>query len=504
MILANIFVDGNNPISEIDRRIYGSFTEHMGRCIYGGIYEPGSPYSDVDGYRTDVIELIRELGVTIVRYPGGNFLSGYDWKDGIGPKPDRPQRLDLAWHSLETNQFGLDEFIDWAAKCGVEPMLAVNVGSAGLKDALELLEYANVDAESKWAQHRVRNGHSEPYGVKVWCLGNEMDGPWQLGHMSAADYARVAEDVARGMRQIDENLELVICGSSSRSMPTFGSWEETVLEGAYELVDHISLHSYYEDHGDVQSFLACSVDLDNFIVEVCAIADQVKAKHGSEKTITLSLDEWNVWRLSEYQALPRPKNWEVAPKIIEDEYTVADAVVVGNLLISILRNSDRVKMACLAQLVNVIAPIRTEPDRKAWRQTTFYPFAYTAKLGKGVALSTRVESDALATIKFGNVSSVDAIATYDKESGELAVFMVNRSLSDAQETAIVLNGFNILEVLEQVTLSDIDLKKTNNYQDSNAVTPDLKRTATFEGNLVSLTLPPASWQVVNLRVLESR
>ena len=275
----------------------------MGRCIYGGIYEPGSPFADENGFRTDVIELVRELGVSIVRYPGGNCLSGYDWKDGVGPKSERPQRLDLAWHSLETNQFGLDEFMDWTDQAGVQPMMAVNLGSAGLKDALELLEYTNVDAESKWAQYRVKNGNTKAYDVKVWCLGNEMDGPWQLGHKNAKEYAKVAGDVARGMRQMGEDLELVICGSSNRSMPTFGQWEETVLEDAYDLVDHISLHTYYEDHGDIQSFLACSVDLDYFINEVCQIADAVKAKLRSNKTITLSLEEWNVWRLSEYTGM---------------------------------------------------------------------------------------------------------------------------------------------------------------------------------------------------------
>jgi alpha-L-arabinofuranosidase len=498
-----IVVDRHFEISEIDKRIYGSFTEHMGRCVYGGIYEPGSPFADENGFRTDVIELVRELGVSIVRYPGGNFLSGYDWKDGVGPKEDRPQRLDLAWHSLETNQFGLDEFMDWSEKTGVEPMMAVNLGSAGLKDALELLEYTNVDAESKWAQYRVKNGNKKPYDIKVWCLGNEMDGPWQLGHKNAKEYAKVAGDVARGMRQMGEDLELVICGSSNRAMPTFGQWEETVLEDAYDLVDHISLHTYYEGHGDIQSFLACSVDLDYFINEVCEIADAVKAKLRSKKTITLSLDEWNVWRLSEYMGMERPKTWEIAPKVIEDEYNVADALVVGNLLISILRRSDRVKMACLAQLVNVIAPIRTEPDKAAWRQTTFYPFAYTAKYGKGKTLTTRIEAGKIETNKFGSVDGVDAITTYDASTGELAIFLINRSLTDAQETSINLAGFKVKEVLDQVTLDEKDLTKTNNYQNSEAVAPRKDKTAKIVTSGVEVSLPPASWQVINLLVEEA-
>jgi len=500
--MVKVFVDRNLSISEIDRRIFGSFTEHMGRCIYGGIYEPGSPFADEDGFRQDVIELVKELGITIVRYPGGNFLSGYDWKDGVGPKENRPQRLDLAWHSLETNQFGLDEFMKWTEKSDVQPMMAINVGSAGLKEALELLEYTNVDAESKWAQYRVKNGNKKPYDIKVWCLGNEMDGPWQLGHMNATNYARVAGDIARGMRQMGEDLELVICGSSNRAMPTFGQWEETVLEDAYDLIDHISLHTYYEDHGDLQSFLSIAVDLDYFINEVCDIADAVKAKRRSDKTITLSLDEWNVWRLSEYSALPRPKNWEIAPKLIEDEYNVADALVVGNLLISILRRSDRVKMACLAQLVNVIAPIRTEPDKAAWRQTTFFPFAYTAKYGRGTTLSTRIEANKIETKKFGAVDSVDAITTYDASTNQLAIFLINRSLNEIQATSIQLAGFRVKEILDQITLDEKDLSKTNNYQNSEAVAPRKDKSATITSTGVEVALPPASWQVINLLVEE--
>jgi len=500
--MVKVFVDRNLSISEIDRRIFGSFTEHMGRCIYGGIYEPGSPFADEDGFRQDVIKLVKELGITIVRYPGGNFLSGYDWRDGVGPKENRPQRLDLAWHSLETNQFGLDEFMKWTEKSDVQPMMAVNVGSAGLKEALELLEYTNVDAESKWAQYRVKNGNKKPYDIKVWCLGNEMDGPWQLGHMNATNYARVAGDIARGMRQMGEDLELVICGSSNRAMPTFGQWEETVLEDAYDLIDHISLHTYYEDHGDLQSFLAIAVDLDYFINEVCDIADAVKAKRRSDKTITLSLDEWNVWRLSEYSALPRPKNWEIAPKLIEDEYNVADALVVGNLLISILRRSDRVKMACLAQLVNVIAPIRTEPDKAAWRQTTFFPFAYTAKYGRGTTLSTRIEANKIETKKFGAVDSVDAITTYDASTNQLAIFLINRSLNEIQATSIELAGFRVKEVLDQITLDEKDLSKTNNYENSEAVAPRKDKSATITSTGVEVALPPASWQVINLLVEE--
>ena len=500
---ARIFADRNFEISEIDERIYGSFAEHMGRCIYGGIYEPGSKYADEKGFRKDVMELVKELGVTIVRYPGGNFLSGYDWKDGIGPKEDRPTRLDLAWHGLETNQFGLDEFMEWSKAADIEPMMAVNLGTNGLKEALDLIEYTNVKANSKWALERVKNGHAEPYDIKVWCLGNEMDGPWQLGHKNAEDYAKVASDVARGMHQIGEDLQLVICGSSNRSMPTFGIWEETVLEKSYDLVQHISLHTYYEDLGDTQEFLIISTDLDLMINEVCNVADAVKAKLRSKKTITLSLDEWNVWNLSKFQAMKRPEEWLPAQRVIEDEYTFKDAVVLGNLLISILRRSDRVKMACIAQLVNVIAPIRAEVDRPAWKQTTFFPFAYTSRFGRGKTLTTRIDGPTIESNRFGSVPAIDAITTYDHINKKVAVFIVNRSLTETVETSVILSGFKNLKIEDQITMQSEDWMATNNATNPNKVEPSKSITAKISENQVKVQLSPVSWQVINLSVEDS-
>lgn len=500
MAKAKLVVDRHFEISQIDERIYGSFAEHMGRCIYGGIYEPDSPFADENGFRKDVIELVKELGVSIVRYPGGNFLSGYDWKDGIGPKEKRPARLDLAWHGLESNQFGLDEFMLWTTKSDVEPMMAVNLGTNGLKEALDLIEYTNVEAKSKWAQERVRNGHEKPYDIKVWCLGNEMDGPWQLGHKNAEDYATVAADVARGMLQIGEKLELVACGSSNRSMPTFGAWEETVLEKTYDLVDHISLHTYYEDLGDTQEFLIISTDLDYMINEVCNVADAVKAKRRSSKIITLSLDEWNVWNLSKFQAMERPKEWLPAQRVIEDEYTFKDAVVLGNLLISILRRSDRVKMACIAQLVNVIAPIRAEKNQPAWRQTTFFPFAYTSRFGRGKTLITRIDAPQISSNRFGEVNAVDAITTYDEVNKKLAVFLVNRSLTETIDTSIMLSGFKITGIENQVTMASNEWMETNNSDNPTRVEPSLDITATSTENILEVKLAPVSWQVIHVSV----
>jgi alpha-N-arabinofuranosidase len=486
-------------ISEIDHRLFGSFAEHMGRSIYGGIFDPGDPRADAHGFRTDVLELVKELGVTIVRYPGGNFLSGYDWRDGVGPVAQRPQRLDLAWHSLETNEFGLDEFMKWCAVANIEPMMAANLGTRGLKEALELLEYCNADGTSSLAAYRGKNGHPEPHGVTVWCLGNEPDGPWQLGHKSASEYGRIAAEVARGMRMIDPTLELVACGSSSRQMPTFGTWENTVLEETYELVDYISMHAYYEFKGDAQSFLASATDLDAYIDELCAVADSVKARMRTDKVMYLSLDEWNVWYQSRLHAALPVDRWDKAPRLSEDDYTVADAVVVGNLLVSILRRSDRVKMACLAQLVNTIATIRADPGEPAWRQTTFWPFSLMAKNARGSALVTRIESPKISTAQYGAVDLLDAIGTFDESTSEAAFFLVNRAVDQPVEACVELRGFGPLEVIEHVTLNDPDLTRSNSADNTTAVAPVAATDWSVEGPRVRADLPPASWNMIRVR-----
>ena len=373
--MARLVVEPAFVVGALDRRLFGSFVEHMGRCVYTGIYEPGHPTADADGFREDVLALVRELGVTAIRYPGGNFVSNYDWEDGVGPKEERPRRLDLAWRAIEPNQFGTDEFVAWSRKADVQPIWAVNLGTRGIREAVDLLEYCNLPAGTALGDRRGANGSPEPHDIRIWCLGNEMDGPWQIGHKTAEEYARLAEETANAMRRVDPGLELVACGSSNAGMPTFGDWERVVLERTYDLVDHISLHAYYEPRdGDQASFLAAAEEMDRMISAVIATADHVKALKRSDKELTLSFDEWNVWYQQHFPGELGLPIREVGP-LIEDTYTVDDAVVVGSLLITLLRHADRVKIACLAQLVNVIGPIRTEPGGRAWRQTIFYPFA---------------------------------------------------------------------------------------------------------------------------------
>ncbi|MFF8188293.1 alpha-N-arabinofuranosidase [Microbacterium sp. NPDC016588] len=502
MTTARLTVDPRFPIGGVRRRLFGGFVEHLGRHVYDGIYEPGHPEADEQGFRRDVLELVRELGVSMIRYPGGNFVSGFRWEDSVGPREQRPRRLDLAWHSTETNEVGLHEFSDWLEKAGSELMLAVNLGTRGTLEAIDLLEYSNLPGGTALSQQRIDNGRAAPFDVRVWCLGNEMDGPWQLGHRSADDYGKIAAQTAKGMRQLDPSIELVVCGSSGAQMPTFGEWERVVLTHTYDEVDMISCHAYYQEHdGDIDSFLASSVDTDRFIEAVVATADHVGAVRGSDKRIDISFDEWNIWYMDRVPS-ETPSgidNWPVAPRVLEDVYSAVDAVVFGSLMISLLTHADRVASASLAQLVNVIAPIMTEPGGPAWRQTTFYPFSITSRLARGEALRVQIEVATIDTAKHGTVPAVDAVATHDSETGEAAVFLVHRGRHEAVEVAIDVTGFGNVELVETHLLHDDDPYASNTLGHPDRVQPRALEGARIEDGMLRATLPPIAWAALALR-----
>jgi alpha-L-arabinofuranosidase len=493
MLNASFTVDPSFRVGAVDPRLYGSFVEHMGRCVYTGIYEPEHSTADGDGFRQDVADLVRELDVPIVRYPGGNFVSGYNWEDGIGPVGERPRRLDLAWRSIETNRVGVNEFAKWASTVGVEPMMAVNLGTRGLEAARNLVEYCNLRSGTAWSDKR----GGDPFGIKVWCLGNEMDGPWQTGHKTAYEYARLASETARAMRQVDPSIELVACGSSSRKMPTFGSWEATVLAETYDVADYVSAHAYYQLHGDDRdSFLACATDMDQFIESLVATADHVRAVGRHSKRINVSFDEWNVWYQSHF-AGERNLQIEETPRLIEDVYSVTDAVVVGNLLISLLRHADRVKIGCLAQLVNVIAPIMTEPGGPAWRQASFHPFALTSKFGRGTVLRVEPAAPRHETKEHGEVPLLDAVAVQPDEGG-LVLFVVNRSQTEPMALDVDLRGVTDLSGVEHTCLADEDPDAINTREQPERVVPKRLDDPKLDGGRLQAVLPALSWNMIRL------
>jgi alpha-N-arabinofuranosidase len=505
---ATITIDRDFTIGEVPRRLFGSFVEHMGRCVYTGIYEPGHPQSDERGFRQDVLSLVKELGATVVRYPGGNFVSGYNWEDGVGPVADRPTRLDGAWHTVETNAFGLHEFMDWSKEAGVEVMEAINLGTRGVDAAREIVEYTNHPGGTALSDRRIANGAKDPFDIKLWCLGNELDGPWQIGHKTADEYGRLAQEAGKAMRFVDPSIELVAVGSSNSGMPTFGSWEHTVLSHAYDEVDYMSMHAYYQEHdGDATSFLASAVDMDYFIESVVATADAVRAKRKAKKYINLSFDEWNVWYQTGLSTDDQPgavsKSWREHPRLIEDSYNVTDAVVVGTLLNSLLRHGDRVSIANQAQLVNVIAPIRSEENGPAWKQTIFWPFARMAALATGQILRTAVVSDRIDTAQFGDADLVDVSATYDENTGRVALFLANRGLEEAADVSVALRGFTGKRVLRAEVLAVPEggsrlTANTLEAQDSVGLVP--LEGVLVDGSTASLSLPALSWAVVEIEV----
>ena len=505
MAVAAARLDPHHEIADIDRRLFGGFVEPLGRHIYDGIHEPGHPAAGADGFRRDVIELVRELGVSTIRYPGGNFVSGYRWEDGIGPVDERPRRLDLAWHSTETNEVGLHEFAAWLELVGSDLMLAVNLGTRGTQEALDLLEYANVDAQTAWTDRRAANGHPEPFGVRMWCLGNEMDGPWQIGHKNADDYGKLASQTAKAMRMIDPGLELVACGSSGRSMPTFGAWERTVLEHTLDDVDFISCHAYYQErNGDAQEFLASSVDMARFIESVVTTADAVAAAKKSDKRIMISFDEWNVWYLHDDDGgqndKPEEKGWPVAPRLLEDRYSVLDGVVFGDLMITLLQHADRVRSASLAQLVNVIAPIMTEPGGPAWRQTTFFPFSLTSRWAQGRAVRVPVSAPTFTSPALGEVATVNAVATIDDDG--VSLFVVNRSTTEPTTLSVDLRPLlddlgREMAIDEAHLLHDDDIYAANTLESPERVGITALE-ATIEDTTLRIPLPAVSWGCIRL------
>src|SRR5689334_21845482 len=444
MLSAHVRLRADDVIGETDPRLFGAFIEHVGRCVYGGIFEPGHPLADAHGYRRDVLELIKELRPTLIRYPGGNFVSGYNWEDGVGPPEARPRRLELAWLSTETNRFGTNEFIDWCRLADVEPMLAVNLGTRAGDAARNFLEYCNHPGGTAWSELRRSHGWEHPHGVKLWCLGNEMDGPWQMQAKTAQEYGRIACETAKMMKWIDPRIELAVCGSSGPNMPTFGSWEDAVLEHTFDHVEYISLHTYINDYaGDPAAFFGASDLMDRFIEKVAGIADAVAARRGSNRRIALSFDEWNVWyRTRRTQEARTQPGWPVGPPLLEELYNVADALAFGGMCISLLNHSDRVKIACLAQLVNAIAPIMTQTGGAAWRQTIFHPFAHFSRLGRGRMLRAEVESPTYAAEYYDPrggqeryfplpaVPYLKLAAVHDPAAHRLTVFALNRSLNE--------------------------------------------------------------------------
>lgn len=506
---AKCFSDRHYPIGKIDDKLYSSFTEHLGRCIYSGIYEPGHPTADENGYRQDVAELVKELGVPVIRYPGGNFVSCYDWHDGIGPKENRPKRMDYAWSTIETNEFGIDEFCQWAEKVGVEPMIAVNLGTGSIKDAGDLVEYCNHPGGTYWSDLRGKNGHPEPYHIKYWCLGNEMEGSWQAGHLSAEDYTKKAMEAAKIMRWVDPSIKLVACGSSYETLPTYLEWDRIMLTELYNQVDYISTHNYTMNAGQgTTNFLASYKQLDTHIKNSAKVVEFVKAKNHFDKDIKICLDEWNVWNFQDIKLdsladldglttfeMTSAEKWETAPSILQEKYSLLDALVVGGLGITLLNNVDTVEIACLAQLINVIAPITTVRGGGVFKQTIYHPFHMLSKYGRGTTMKAAIEAPTY-TSEFGELPIVESAVVYDETKEEIRVFALNCSQDEDTEFTVELQGYGNKKLKKHLALFGDDPEVRNTIDQPDNVV--MKEMDIAETSGTTAVLPKMSWNVLIL------
>lgn len=495
---ASMIVSKDFAIGNVNERMFGSFVEHMGSVVYNGIYEPDHPTADKNGFRRDVLELVKELQLSVVRYPGGNFTSGYRWEDGIGPKEQRPRRIDPAWKQIETNEFGLNEFMNWIKQIDAETIMTVNLGTRGIEEAKDILEYCNFPGGTKWSDLRKSHGVKDPYQIKTWCLGNELDGEWQIARKTAAQYGELARETAKVMKWVDPNIELVAVGSSARNLPTFPEWDRTVLEYTYDHVDYLSAHCYLgiKDMGlDTASFLARPLDMERQIEEVIATCDYVRGVKRSSKVMPIAFDEWNVWRGPDVEYV----QWQTGHPYDWVKFHMVDTLVFGSAMLALLRRADRIKIACQSLLVNTIPLILTEKGGKAWRNPTFYPFQHVSSFGRGTVLRGLVDSPRYDSSTYSDVPVVDPLAVYNEEEGELTFFAVQRG-----DESIVLHmdirDFPGFAFHEHIQLNHERLDAVNTAERPDELKPRPGRGAMVDNGYAEALLEPYSWNVIRFKL----
>jgi alpha-N-arabinofuranosidase len=424
-----IRIDTSREIGRVDRKIFSGFVEHLGRCIYGGLWEQGSPLSDEFGFRTDVGEALKQLNALVLRWPGGNFVSNYHWTDGIGPVENRPVRMELAWHLTEPNLIGTDEFLRWCEREGYEPYLCVNMGSGTFDEAQAWVEYCNSPVGTYWADRRAENGRVEPYGVKLWALGNEMYGDYQVGQLTANEYVAKARAFAKVMKRTDGSLRFVACGRNGHD-----EWDRIVLEGLADLVEFHSIH-IYTGSADYWLNVFAPHQADRALRSMRALIDNVTYRQKIDHEIKVAYDEWNVWyRYTEgiFEPSDQPP--------LEERYDLSDALAVATYLNIFVRHSKTVGMANLAQMVNVIAPIFTN-ERGLFLQTIFHPIRLLSQHTQAVAIDAFVNGPTHDLVEraedmhwlwpqpvadLGPFQMLDVTATRDVDAGTLVLSVVNR------------------------------------------------------------------------------
>lgn len=481
-------------VGPVDPRIFGGFLEHMGRAVYQGVYEPECEQADKDGFRRDTLDALQRLNMTAMRYPGGNFASGYHWEDGIGTRDKRPTVRELAWQSIEPNHFGTDEYIRLCRKMGWMPMLTVNMGTGTPQEARNWVEYCNSPAGTRYADLRAANGNVEPHSVRLWCLGNEMDGPWQLGHVPAEHYAIRAQQAAKMMKDVDPQIEVVVCGSSGVSMPTYMEWDRQVLEYLGDFADYISLHRYVGNRDqDTPDYLAITNSIDRQIEDIDAVCRFVQAKRRSRKRAYLCFDEWNVW----YKNMQMDGEGKFAPHLIEEVYNLEDALVAAGFLHSFICHADVVKIANLAQIVNVIAPILTRGNEMLI-QSIFYPFEMFSRRRDGISLKPVVTGPSYEGKTNGAAQFIDSSAILNDE--QLHVFMTNRSLDEAAPVQIFMADRSIASLDSAELLTGPNAQASNSFKQPDIIKPRAFSECVIAKGRAELELAPLSIAAMTFRL----
>lgn len=500
MEAARMTLDPTYRAGEIDPRLWGSLVEHVGRCVYGGLYEPDHPTADDLGFRGDLLAEVRELGIPLIRYPGGCFVSGYEWEYGIGPRAQRQPVLDLAWRVTEPNLVGVDDFCEWCQRAGTQPFLVVNLGTRGLEAARALIEYCNHPAGSPWSDRRVANGYSAPHAVKVWGLGNEPDTNFELGGKTADEYGRLARETARIMRRVDPTIELVACGSAGPHLSSFPAYDATVLEHVYDVVDHVAVHAYFGNpDDDIATYLASTVRMEWFIQGTIAAIDYVRTKLRSPRALSISFDEWNVTWYHSAEADRAIPPWVVAPPFMEDVFTFEDALMFGCMGITLLQHADRIKIGGQSTLVNNVGLFLTSNGGPLWRQTIYYPFRHLSRFGQGVTLHTAPRSPRYDNPTFGDVPYLHATATWDEARAEVTIFAVNRAVAEPLPLIVDARGFPDYDVVEHLVLAHGDRKARNTRSSPETVQPHAEGNAYQDAGEIHARLAPLSWNVIRLQ-----
>ena len=484
-------------IGQVDERIFGGFLEHMGRAVYEGVYDPESAHAGEDGFRADVLSALERLDYTVMRYPGGNFVSGYHWLDGVGPREQRPTVRELAWQSIEPNRIGTDEYLKLCRKMNWTPMLTVNLGTGTPEEARNWVEYCNSPGGTKYANMRAAHGSEQPYGVKLWGLGNEMDGPWQLGHVPADQYAIRAQQAAKMMRDTDPSIELVACGSCVITLPTYLEWDRQVLEYLGDFADYVSLHRYVGNyHDDTPDYLAVANSIDQQIEAMDAVCRYVQGKTRSQKRAYLCFDEWNVW----YRTHTREHmdgQGKFAPHLIEEYYNLEDALVVAGFLNSFIRHADVLKIANIAQIVNVIAPILTQGDDML-RQSIYYPLEMYTQRRTGISLRPVVQGPTYDSKTNGEVSYLDASAILNGD--KLHLFTTNRDLKESMTVRLNLADRPIAALDSADIVTGPDPKAMNSFEQPGLIRASPFQAVEIKAGLAIITLPPLSVAALTFRL----